>query len=1107
MIMTKAGVVFEKLILEGFGPYKNKSSFTFDKGINRFVAENESGKSTMVAGIAATLFGVSHRQNTVDSYSLKKFKNWDNPNSCTGTLFLESNGVKYKITRDFESHKVSVWEIGSGKIKDRCLVEDIHNPEGRKNSQKYEEKLKSILGFTSKDLFEDIFFVAQPLPEAEQVSSNLQGLLSGGSGGTFEEVLDWLVSELKKLTKYTGPNDRGVTSRNMGKDGELETIDRKIQELTNQLAESEGSTDALLKERQDLQKLNKNLDEYRKIIEKNENTLNAYSLWSSYKKDYATSAKNRDVIKNAYEKLNKSTEELENAMNKISINHPEFQEDIPELDDKLRGLINLDEDIASSREKIEQTKKDIKLKELDIEKREGYLNFNKEWVSLGSEPVEKVNLAKKYANDCIYDWRKIKNLKESFKELDDTIFSEFLLLESSTDEEIEKFREFPNFEIKNQYEIERKREDLEQYKERIDNFNKRQSKHNDNYSEYDDFTEEIQQDLQEKWGLLKEKRRLVQEMEQTPQKKSVSIATRSSVAVILAVLAFIFLRNGSTTTLVLGTAISLLAGFFGSVFAYNIISGKDDNGGDKQLEYQSIISNIEILDKKLGKYSEIDDMDLVRVMEDIKRLNEEKIQLDEERSNIENINVEEIEKELDSLLIKKEEYLESIGKLLNLYDNPSETYVNWLSKKQERERIKKNLEENLINNFGTLSIDFENAKVSEVFPESQWYELFRLMSIILNEDYKEKTATLDQLIDKVCKLEDEWWEEKVEAVREYSLVSKELQQENDKLGRFKDYLQEITKEMNESEIEREKLIVEVKDVLEFHSNDPKAALESYKKYEEEKTNKNNKLIEISTMLNQFSVENIEQLQEKLRFANDDVNSNMLSWKEHIKSNPGLPDISESEDSAIVERRIGDIRAEVEEIKDKENSAIDEIRLKNQSLGKLEGSNTINIAVAELELAELKKNKVQIELLADSLTLAYKEMKEAIKEFSQSYKSRLEDAATDYLVEITGNPNRLIDLDDQLNINVVENGRNIMLDSLSRGAKDQMYLSLRLAIADLISDDLKLPFIFDDSFTNTDELRLSRIRELLENEKDNRQFFVLAHSTYYDNWGNPIEIQL
>ncbi len=51
-------VTWRALELEGFGRYRDRVSVEFTGGLNTLVADNEAGKSTLVAGLTAVLFGL-----------------------------------------------------------------------------------------------------------------------------------------------------------------------------------------------------------------------------------------------------------------------------------------------------------------------------------------------------------------------------------------------------------------------------------------------------------------------------------------------------------------------------------------------------------------------------------------------------------------------------------------------------------------------------------------------------------------------------------------------------------------------------------------------------------------------------------------------------------------------------------------------------------------------------------------------------------------------------------------------------------------------------------------------------------------------------------------
>lgn len=73
---------------------------------------------------------------------------------------------------------------------------------------------------------------------------------------------------------------------------------------------------------------------------------------------------------------------------------------------------------------------------------------------------------------------------------------------------------------------------------------------------------------------------------------------------------------------------------------------------------------------------------------------------------------------------------------------------------------------------------------------------------------------------------------------------------------------------------------------------------------------------------------------------------------------------------------------------------------------------------------------------------------------------------------------------------LENGNYIPAERLSVGTIDQLYLSLRLAMLDEISNE-KVPIILDETFAYYDSERLKNILMYLVNEFNDRQIIIFT----------------
>ena len=86
------------------------------------------------------------------------------------------------------------------------------------------------------------------------------------------------------------------------------------------------------------------------------------------------------------------------------------------------------------------------------------------------------------------------------------------------------------------------------------------------------------------------------------------------------------------------------------------------------------------------------------------------------------------------------------------------------------------------------------------------------------------------------------------------------------------------------------------------------------------------------------------------------------------------------------------------------------------------------------------------------------------------------------------------IDEDMNITVVEEDnkdRRIELESLSGGTLDQLYLSLRVGLGNILSGNQNIPLIFDDSFVQYDSKRLKNSIEMLAKESERRQIILFT----------------
>lgn len=267
-------------------------------------------------------------------------------------------------------------------------------------------------------------------------------------------------------------------------------------------------------------------------------------------------------------------------------------------------------------------------------------------------------------------------------------------------------------------------------------------------------------------------------------------------------------------------------------------------------------------------------------------------------------------------------------------------------------------------------------------------------------------------------------------------------------------------------------------------NSQKKKNKMIKNYEEqkEKVNQNkNQLIneiEILEKNNKEYINNTKKIEEQIK---NEINFKIENLKNHNNS---------LEINKILEN--SNINYEFENEQNKLNNLklnLHKLELEKKNiLPKLE-----NLAMLEEELQEkqekyeeLKNNSRCINLAKEYLQIAYEKMKENVTpKFTKNLSENIN--------KISNGKYKNVKFNDEKGLIVeIENGNYIMAENLSTGTIEQLYLSLRLATIDEISNE-KLPIILDETFAYFDKTRLKNVLEFLNKQCENRQIFIFTCS--------------
>lgn len=149
---------------------------------------------------------------------------------------------------------------------------------------------------------------------------------------------------------------------------------------------------------------------------------------------------------------------------------------------------------------------------------------------------------------------------------------------------------------------------------------------------------------------------------------------------------------------------------------------------------------------------------------------------------------------------------------------------------------------------------------------------------------------------------------------------------------------------------------------------------------------------------------------------------------------------------------------------------------------------------EEETIAVKEKISYLKYKGNSLRLAMEVLQEAGLEIKNTYTPDLDSRLTAIVSSLTGGRYNDLRGDDRLSMRVAvpENGDIKSIGSLSGAIEDQMYLALRLAMADLLTaGGESLPIIMDEAFSQFDDRRTRLTLEYLSRTYKYRQILIFT----------------
>ncbi len=358
-----------------------------------------------------------------------------------------------------------------------------------------------------------------------------------------------------------------------------------------------------------------------------------------------------------------------------------------------------------------------------------------------------------------------------------------------------------------------------------------------------------------------------------------------------------------------------------------------------------------------------------------------------------------------------------------------------------------------------------------------WYEL--QIGTLLGKDKQDelelKKSELEQGREGILKRYPDWtvnqpdWENlKLEADKAATSHGKQKDEASEKLEAARKRLNDLKTNIQVAETKiqaAEKTIHEIEDRLIDHKKDNKTPVQ-----------RNDELNQISLSWKAARI-NLENVENRLKEYQDDpekVADKLRSEKDSLDN-------------------------QLRDCKEKENVAIGSLKNLSES-----GSYTVLAEVNE-RIAQLERDIQREELQQKAISLLHDTIGEVRKEALSSVSKPVEDAATETLNFICGADLGRICLGDSFEPSQIKPesyDSNVELANLSGGEREQLYFSVRLALADVLAQQERQLVVLDDVLTATDSARLARVLNVLEDRAKRLQIIVLTcHPERYQPLGS------
>ena len=178
-------------------------------------------------------------------------------------------------------------------------------------------------------------------------------------------------------------------------------------------------------------------------------------------------------------------------------------------------------------------------------------------------------------------------------------------------------------------------------------------------------------------------------------------------------------------------------------------------------------------------------------------------------------------------------------------------------------------------------------------------------------------------------------------------------------------------------------------------------------------------------------------------------------------------------------------------------------LMRSQLGNVQGQ-TVSLGDEETlqrELTALSQRIAKLKTVENALILAQETLETAAKELQRQYAPQIANRAKELVGRMTGGRYDRLTLDQNLTLQAGATGETNLQSWFWRsdGTVDQLYLALRLAVAEVLTPDA--PLILDDALVRFDDDRMEKALQILSELSIHRQVILFSCQNREKSWKN------